>query len=587
MKIPKCLLLILATALLCRPAVLPDVVHFKDGRKLEGEVKEEGDKVKITTRFGEYSFSRSQISKIVQTKNDREVYEEKRTAVGEEDALGHYALAMWCKLKGMKKEMKEHLVTVLVLDPEHELAHKALGHRKVGGRWMTEAEAKAVAKTEGGEDRGDWSERADAPADDEKVKEIFDSVQKEGQKGRPPKTTKTERPTPEPGVKEEEKPDVVGLSRQALKALQDKRYEEAVKLYSECIELREQDAGLYYSRGYVYSKMRQTAEALADLNKSLELRPDFVNAVFSRAMLHFQLGDMKRAVADLEAVLKLDPGHRYAKQQLPILRLVSKGPDWRRKYVRRTAHYLVTTNVDQKLTDRAAYEMERIYKEYAAKFRLKGDEQRRRFNVRIFATQEGFNQYAAKTTGARKDSALGYYAPAYKQLILWHQPSEEGLIDTLYHEGFHQFLDFFVSDAPPWFNEGLAQYFETAKWVGRGFKLGRSNPNKLQFLKRMIETKAYVPFKDLLQMSHQQFMSPATAPITGATMTNVHYTQSWSFIHFLIHSSGGKYKWVIRDLYQGLKGGKKSEAVFAEVFGTARFGRIEQAWVEYAKDLKY
>lgn len=587
MKTTYAFMMILAAVFLWRPVALADLVHFKDGRKLEGEVTEEGGKVKIKTRFGEYSFARSQISKIVSTKSDRQVYEEKRAAVGEEDALGHYALAMWCKLKGMEEEMKANLVTVIVVDPDHELAHKALGHRLVNGKWLTEEEAKAAAKagTDGG--RGDWTERGGAAVDDRKIREVFDSVQKEGKGERPRKTTETERPTPKPEVKEEGKLDVSGLSRQALKAVQEKRYEDAIKLYSECLKLRDGDAGLYYSRGYVYSAMRQTDEALADLNKCLELQPSYANALFSRAMLHFQIGEMKMAVADLEAVLKLDPGNRNAAKQLPILRLVAKGPDWERKFTRTTPHYVVTTNVDQKLTDRAAYEMERIYKEYAAKFRFKGDEQRRRFNVRVFATQEGFSEYAAQTTGTRKEFALGYYAPMYKELILWHQASEEGLIDTLYHEGFHQFLDYFISDAPAWFNEGLAQYFETAKWVGRGFKLGRSNPDKLQFLKRVVEVKAYVPFKALLQMSHPQFMSQDAAPITGATMTNVHYVQSWSFIHFLIHSHEGKYKWVIRDLYQGLKAGKKSEVVFEAVFGAARFARIEEAWIEYAKDLKY
>jgi tetratricopeptide (TPR) repeat protein len=579
--------LILVGWLLGHGLAQADVLHLKDGRKLEGEVREEGDNVKIKTVGGEFSFPREQVDKVVRSKSKEQLYEEKRAKLKDDDALGHYALAVWCKLEKMQQQMDEHLRKVIEIDPDHELARKALGYRLVNGKWLTEAEAKQTAKAAASGQVAEVEPRGRKPAGavpDAKVQEIVDSV---------PEKRQTDKPAAKPDMR----PAPVAmdaatrkageLSQQALKAFQEKRYGDAVSLYTECLKLCPEEANFYYSRAYVYYALRRTEEALADINKSLELRPGNATALFSRALVHVEMGNIKEAVTDLEAVQKLDPANLYAKQRLPALRLVYQGPKWRQKFTRSTPHYVVSTDVDQKLADKAAAEMERIYKEYAAKFRFKGDEQKRRFNVRIFSSKEGFSEYSSQTTGQIHEKSLGYYTPTYKELVLWHESDMESLIDVLYHEGFHQFLDYFIADAPVWFNEGLAQYFETAKWTGDGFKIGRSNPNKLEFLQRMIEARAYVPFKKLLRMTHPEFMSQDPAPIEGATMVNVHYTQSWAFVHFLIHANDGKYKWVIRDFYQALKAGKKPDEAFEEVFGAAKFARIEEAWTDYARDLKY
>jgi hypothetical protein len=51
--------------------------------------------------------------------------------------VGQLALAEWCKQNQLLEARKTHLERVVQLDPEHEQAHKALGHRRFEGKWMT------------------------------------------------------------------------------------------------------------------------------------------------------------------------------------------------------------------------------------------------------------------------------------------------------------------------------------------------------------------------------------------------------------------------------------------------------------------
>ncbi len=58
-------------------------------------------------------------------------------------AEAHWKLALWCEQAGLKAEAKAHLATVTQLDPRREAAWKHLGFKKVGSRWVTEAQLTA------------------------------------------------------------------------------------------------------------------------------------------------------------------------------------------------------------------------------------------------------------------------------------------------------------------------------------------------------------------------------------------------------------------------------------------------------------
>jgi hypothetical protein len=70
-------------------------------------------------------------------------------------------LAQWCEKNGLVQEAQAHWRAVVRLDPRHDAAWKALGCKKVNGRWMTDAQvdaAKAEADAQKEADRA-WGAR--------------------------------------------------------------------------------------------------------------------------------------------------------------------------------------------------------------------------------------------------------------------------------------------------------------------------------------------------------------------------------------------------------------------------------------------
>ncbi len=70
------------------------------------------------------------------------VYNARRNAL-KNTADDHWKLALWCEQNGLKPEALAHFTMVVRLDPGREAAWKRLGCKKVGNRWVTEAQLAA------------------------------------------------------------------------------------------------------------------------------------------------------------------------------------------------------------------------------------------------------------------------------------------------------------------------------------------------------------------------------------------------------------------------------------------------------------
>jgi hypothetical protein len=126
-------------------AVVPahaDILHLKDGRKLEGKILEEtSTQVKIRLRFGgPMTVSRREIERIEKVKLPEDIIAEKLAALDPADADAHWQLAQEAKKKRLRKQFKSLREKVLSIDPEHEGANLDLGRVRHDGRWMTPEE---------------------------------------------------------------------------------------------------------------------------------------------------------------------------------------------------------------------------------------------------------------------------------------------------------------------------------------------------------------------------------------------------------------------------------------------------------------
>jgi len=300
-------------------------------------------------------------------------------------------------------------------------------------------------------------------------------------------------------------------------------------------------------------EMADHAGALPCARRVVELDPEFVPARELEARLLAHLGKDDEAADVYRELLKKYPGGaelfgnaamllmsinraKEARQVLgqaqvnnlssPTLdrvhALVTKaenGPAWPRSYEYKSRHYHVITDIDKKTCTAAAKNLEKAYVLYTVRLDRVKDAARRLFKVYLFSGREGYLKYTGDILGKPSETSAGLYYPLLKQFLIWNLPQREEMMQTVRHEGFHQYLDRLMSNPPAWFNEGLAEYYEIAR-VHRGqWRVGEANPYHL----RILDDKGLLPLKEFLYRDHATFMKTA----------HVHYAQSWAFIQFL------------------------------------------------------
>lgn len=124
-----------------------DVVHLKDGRKIEGKILEETSTVVvIETRFGgQRRIEQDRILRIERKRTAKEEYDSKRKRTNTDDPEAMFELGNWCQEKGLRMESLMAYRAVIKLDSDHPGARKALDYVRKDGRWIR---AKDLEKVE-------------------------------------------------------------------------------------------------------------------------------------------------------------------------------------------------------------------------------------------------------------------------------------------------------------------------------------------------------------------------------------------------------------------------------------------------------
>lgn len=148
----------LAFAFAPAPRGLADVVHLRDGRKLEGVVlSETGTSVVLKLKFGEQTIAKSDIERIEKKATTEQEFEEKLKAVAASDANGFFDLGVWARRRGLGPESTRCFEKAIAADPNHAKAREELGFKRFEDRWVTAKEypaLKAAAEEEENRRRG-------------------------------------------------------------------------------------------------------------------------------------------------------------------------------------------------------------------------------------------------------------------------------------------------------------------------------------------------------------------------------------------------------------------------------------------------
>lgn len=82
----------------------------------------------------------------------------------------------------------------------------------------------------------------------------------------------------------------------------DKDYENAIKYYTDALELNPSNAIYYSNRSLAYLRTECYGYALADATKALEIDKNYIKGYYRRATSNMALGKFKAALKDYETV---------------------------------------------------------------------------------------------------------------------------------------------------------------------------------------------------------------------------------------------------------------------------------------------
>ncbi|CAG12750.1 unnamed protein product, partial [Tetraodon nigroviridis] len=95
----------------------------------------------------------------------------------------------------------------------------------------------------------------------------------------------------------------------------EKDYENAIKYYSEALELNPSNAIYYSNRSLAYLRTECYGYALADATKALEIDKNYIKGYYRRATSNMALGKFKAALKDYETVVRVRPNDKDARMK--------------------------------------------------------------------------------------------------------------------------------------------------------------------------------------------------------------------------------------------------------------------------------
>lgn len=265
----------------------------------------------------------------------------------------------------------------------------------------------------------------------------------------------------------------------------------------------------------------------------------------------------------------------------------------------KTRHYEVQSQAGIEKARRLGAHMEEMMKVYKKRFRP-GKSFTKKSTIKLLKSRGAFRAYGAPA------AAGAYYSPGDREMVCYdtgkwmdeekvrgpstgketelaemaRRARERYKMDILgaaAHEGWHQYFHWLVVSLvqlPSWINEGMGDYFYTArprKVKGKNkmvAELGRLNGLRLPVIQRAVKSNRHVPLRELLQYSQRQYYSNAS----------VCYAEGWSLCQFMFHGGNKKYARVINKFVKLVMNDTNMPVVTKKAFKGIDLDQLEADW---------
>lgn len=126
-------------------AAWADEVFLRNGGKLEGVARQDGDRVIVEMKAGTVTLRATDVAEIVNGETPLHAYQQRFARVqANPSASAYFELALWARSNGLGRYVTGLLESVVALEPEHAAARKLLGQVFHEGRWMKDSERQAA-----------------------------------------------------------------------------------------------------------------------------------------------------------------------------------------------------------------------------------------------------------------------------------------------------------------------------------------------------------------------------------------------------------------------------------------------------------
>lgn len=203
-------------------------------------------------------------------------------------------------------------------------------------------------------------------------------------------------------------------------------------------------------------------------------------------------------------------------------------------------------------------------------------------NVIVFKDDASYRPFKPKRSdGSPDDGIAGYFQPGEDANFITLSIGGIGndVYGTIFHEYVHYMLDssFGKSEIPPWFNEGLAEYYQTFQIENdQKVTLGALQPDHLYLLKQ----NELFPLKTFFETDNYSLHQK------GNHSRSVFYAQAWALMHYLIQGNKGANKDSMDKFLSLVMNDTEPEKAFQQVFGYD-YATMEKALQIYVSQSKY
>lgn len=230
----------------------------------------------------------------------------------------------------------------------------------------------------------------------------------------------------------------------------------------------------------------------------------------------------------------------------------------------RSQNFTLIGNASEKEIHRVATKLEQFREVFRTLFPNMNFSSPVRTTVIVFKNDKSFGPYKpVRADGKITEWTAGYFLNGedVNYIVLSAEGERQQTYQTIFHEYTHLLVNdsFGRSRIPPWFNEGLAEYYDQFSIENdQKVKLGGLNEHHLYLLSRT----DLIPFDRFFNIDyyslHQQ----------GDHSASIFYAQSWALMHYLIHANRGiRRPQINKFLTTVLKGVKPIDA-FRTAFNT-------------------